>query len=185
MQLTVKLSKNKYYHHKSSCKLENMLKDICENIFVCLFSVHNTMGLSRHEQVCLIRLRIERYFSHHQRSISRKKKKYLSKSRRGKYLYKRSLITHTCSWRDKLIVLCWKMLLQLFLFIWLTKFLANKVIQIKCLFYIILWRRLSFSTKYIMLIMISFLRNFRSTMSSHYQNATNCVCTTSFYKNVT
>ena len=155
MPLTVKLSKNKFYHHKSSCKLENLLKDICKNIFVCLFSVHNTMGLSRHEKVCLIRLSIERYFSHHQRSISRKKKKYLSKSRRGKYLSKRSLITHTCSWREKLILLCWKMLLQLFLFIWLTKFLANKVIQVKCLFYIILWSRLSFSTNIKNLIQLS------------------------------
>ena len=25
----------------------------------------NTMSLSRHEQVCLMRLRFERYFSHH------------------------------------------------------------------------------------------------------------------------
>ena len=37
----------------------------CKNIFACLFSVHNTISLSRHEQVCLIRLRFERYFSHH------------------------------------------------------------------------------------------------------------------------
>ena len=42
-----------------------MCFDIHENIFGCLFSVHNTIGLSRHEQVCLIRLRFERYFSHH------------------------------------------------------------------------------------------------------------------------
>ena len=27
-----------------------------ENIFACLFSVHNTISLSRHEQVCLITL---------------------------------------------------------------------------------------------------------------------------------
>ena len=26
---------------------------------------YNTIRLSRHEQVCLIRLRLERYFSHH------------------------------------------------------------------------------------------------------------------------
>ena len=31
------------------------------NIFTCLFSVHNTMSLSGDEQVCLIRLRFERY----------------------------------------------------------------------------------------------------------------------------
>ena len=47
-----------------------------KNIFACLFSVHNTISLSRHEQVCLMRLRFERYFSHHHwpddgRSISR------------------------------------------------------------------------------------------------------------------
>ena len=38
---------------------------IRKNIFACLFSVHNTISLSRHEQVCLMRLRFERYFSHH------------------------------------------------------------------------------------------------------------------------
>ena len=32
-----------------------------ENIFAGLCSVHNTISLSRHEQVCLIRLRFERY----------------------------------------------------------------------------------------------------------------------------
>ena len=36
-----------------------------KNIFACLFSVHNTIGLSRHEQACLMRLRFERYLSHH------------------------------------------------------------------------------------------------------------------------
>ena len=36
------------------------------NIFPCLFSVHNTISLSRHEQVCLMRRRFERYFSYHQ-----------------------------------------------------------------------------------------------------------------------
>ena len=36
-----------------------------KNIFACLFSVHNTISLSRHEQVCLMRLDFERYFSHH------------------------------------------------------------------------------------------------------------------------
>ena len=38
---------------------------IRKNIFACLFSVHNTISLSRHEQVCLMKLRFERYFSHH------------------------------------------------------------------------------------------------------------------------
>ena len=42
---------------------------------------YNTISLSRHEQVCLMRLRFERYFSHHWE----------------KYLSKRSLIKHTCS----------------------------------------------------------------------------------------
>ena len=32
---------------------------VSENIFACLFSLHNTISLSRHEQVCLIRLRFE------------------------------------------------------------------------------------------------------------------------------
>ena len=40
---------------------------IRKNIFACLFSVHNTISLSRHEQVCLMRLRFERYFSNHLR----------------------------------------------------------------------------------------------------------------------
>ena len=40
-------------------------KLICKNIFTCLFSIHNTISLSRHEQVCLIRLPFARYFSHH------------------------------------------------------------------------------------------------------------------------
>ena len=30
-----------------------------KNIFACLFSVHNTISLSRHEQVCLMRLRFD------------------------------------------------------------------------------------------------------------------------------
>ena len=32
-------------------------------IFACLFSIHNTINLSYHEQVCLSGLRFERYFS--------------------------------------------------------------------------------------------------------------------------
>ena len=41
-------------------------KAIRKNISACLFSVHNTISLSPHKQVCLVRLRFERYFSHHQ-----------------------------------------------------------------------------------------------------------------------
>ena len=41
------------------------LFDIHENIFACLFSVYNIISLSRHEQVCLMRLHFERYFSRH------------------------------------------------------------------------------------------------------------------------
>ena len=46
-------------------KNERTTKRTRKNIFACLFSVHNTISLSRHEQVCLMRLRFERYFSHH------------------------------------------------------------------------------------------------------------------------
>ena len=48
--------------------------DICKNIYAGLFSIHNTISLSCHEQVYLSGLRFERYFSHHRtfgRSISR------------------------------------------------------------------------------------------------------------------
>ena len=31
-----------------------MKKRIRKNIFACLFSIHNTISLSRHEQVCLL-----------------------------------------------------------------------------------------------------------------------------------
>ena len=48
---------------------------IRKNIFAYLFSVHHTISLSRHEKVCLMRRRFERYFSryraHDGRSISR------------------------------------------------------------------------------------------------------------------
>ena len=43
--------------------INNVLQ--CKNIFTCLFSVHNKISLSRHEQVRLTRLRFKRYFSHH------------------------------------------------------------------------------------------------------------------------
>ena len=39
--------------------------EIRKNIFACLFSIHNTISLSHHEQVCLSGLRFERYFSYH------------------------------------------------------------------------------------------------------------------------
>ena len=38
---------------------------IRKNTFACLFSINNTISLSRHEQVCLSGLRFQRYFSHH------------------------------------------------------------------------------------------------------------------------
>ena len=37
-----------------------------KSIFPCLFIVHNIISLSRHEQVCLMRLHLESYCSHHQ-----------------------------------------------------------------------------------------------------------------------
>ena len=49
----------------------------------------NTISLSCHEQVCLSGLCFERYFSRWWE----------------KYLSKRSPLKHTCSWRDKLIIL--------------------------------------------------------------------------------
>ena len=33
----------------------NLVQLICKNVFACLFSVHNTISLSRHEQVCFIK----------------------------------------------------------------------------------------------------------------------------------
>ena len=36
-----------------------------KNMLACLFSIHNTISLSHHEQVCLSGIRFERYFSHH------------------------------------------------------------------------------------------------------------------------
>ena len=35
-----------------------------KSIFACLFSVNNKVSLSRHEQVCLMRLHFERFLSH-------------------------------------------------------------------------------------------------------------------------
>ena len=46
-------------------RLISNLLNIRKNIFACLFSVHNTISLSRHEQVRLIRLSFKKYLSHH------------------------------------------------------------------------------------------------------------------------
>ena len=73
--------------------------DIRKNISACLFSVHNKISLSCHEQVSLMRLRFERYFSRHRAKMVEVSWWW------EKYLAKCSLIKHTCSWRDKLIVL--------------------------------------------------------------------------------
>ena len=45
--------------------VQNWLDAIVKDIFACLFSIHNIISLSCHEQVCLSGLRFERYFSHH------------------------------------------------------------------------------------------------------------------------
>ena len=79
---------------------EEIISNICKNIFACLFSVYNTISLSRHEQVCLSGLRFERYFSHHRAWWWEK------------YLSKRSPLKHTCSRRDKLIVLLLPMFVE-------------------------------------------------------------------------
>ena len=64
----------------------------CKNIVLwILFSIHNTINLSRHKQVCLNVLRFERYFSHHWAKWWEK------------YLLKRSSFKHTCSWRVNLL----------------------------------------------------------------------------------
>ena len=56
---------------------------IHKNIFACRFSVYNKVSLLRHEQVCLMRLCVQRYLL--------------------KYLSEQNLIKHTCSRHDKLI----------------------------------------------------------------------------------
>ena len=40
---------NRHWFVKTNLELT---EKICKNIFACLFSVHNTISLSRHEQVC-------------------------------------------------------------------------------------------------------------------------------------
>ena len=61
-------------------------------IFTCLFNVHIIISLSRHEQLCLMKLSFEKYFSHH-------RTKWLKN-----YLSKRSLMKHACSCLFKFIV---------------------------------------------------------------------------------
>ena len=53
---------------KNGEKLQHItsnVHNIRKDIFACLFSIHNTISLSCHEQLCLSGLRFERYFSHH------------------------------------------------------------------------------------------------------------------------
>ena len=64
IQMQLSKKQNNFYIHK--------------NIFACLFSIHNTISLSCHEQVCLSGLC---------------------------FPLKRNPLKHTCSWHDKLIVL--------------------------------------------------------------------------------
>ena len=42
--------------------LAKPLKYICKNVFACLLSIHSTISLSRHEQVCSSRLRFKRWW---------------------------------------------------------------------------------------------------------------------------
>ena len=68
-------SQQRFISNKHDVYTENINKialsnNIRKNIFACLFSVHNTISLSRHEQVCSMRLRFERYFSHTSRDTS-------------------------------------------------------------------------------------------------------------------
>ena len=88
----------KKMHCERGCVTDALLSakyifPIRKDIFACLFSIHNTISLSCHEQVCLSGLRFERYFSHHRAQWWEK------------YLSKRSPLKHTCLWHDKLIVL--------------------------------------------------------------------------------
>ena len=92
-------------HEKFRWHVPLYTSDVCENIFACLFSFHNTISLSRIEQVCLIRLRFERSSP----IVGQRKllcRAYLKGVRNiiiyvawwwEKYLSKRSLIKHNCS----------------------------------------------------------------------------------------
>ena len=51
---------------KFCLSLNNNADNIRQNIFACLISVHTScLSLSRHEQVCLIRLPFERHFTYY------------------------------------------------------------------------------------------------------------------------
>ena len=87
------LSKTNWYEVENDKIIINKTINIHENILACLFSVHNTISLSRHGQVCLIKLLLERYFSRHWAMM------------KWEVSHEHSLIKHTCSWRDKIVVL--------------------------------------------------------------------------------
>ena len=110
----------------------------------------STISLSRHEQVCLMRLRFERYFSHHRAWWWEK------------YLSKRSLIKHTCSWRDKLIVL-WTLNRE-------AKIFLRKVIQAQENFWVGAWQLQAVLT----------LNNHANILSINEWFTTNTCYTTSF-----
>ena len=95
-----------------------------KNIFAWLFIVHNTISLSCHGQAFLIRLHFERYFSHHQTKWWEE------------YLLKRSLIEHTCSWRDTLIVLQTNTTKKVWFFSYIVNITKNlkKTDERKCYF---------------------------------------------------
>ena len=51
---------NKQCLNSTSSKYNKInIRNICKNIFACPFSIHNTISLSCHEQVCLSGLRFE------------------------------------------------------------------------------------------------------------------------------
>ena len=50
------------------CKRSLNIFHACKNIFACLFSVHNIIRLLCPEQVRLMELRFERYFSQHRQT---------------------------------------------------------------------------------------------------------------------
>ena len=55
-----------YFHSKlryQNRMLMQIYESLRDNSFACLFSVHNTISLTRHEQVCSIRLRFKRFES--------------------------------------------------------------------------------------------------------------------------
>ena len=56
-EIPVKNKKEAYEAITEMSKNNNYTGGIRKNIFACLFSVHNTISLSRHEQVCLIHAR--------------------------------------------------------------------------------------------------------------------------------